>query len=60
MTDEDQGWMIDDGTCAPCLHGLCYRCACPAPEDIGDGVAIVCCCNEGYEIRRLMFAEEIW
>ena len=25
----DQGWMVDDGTCGPCLHGLCYRCAKP-------------------------------
>jgi hypothetical protein len=46
MTTVDQGWMVDDGTCTPCLRGNCHRCA--DPQD--DGAALICCCDEGHMI----------
>jgi hypothetical protein len=47
-----QGWMVDDGTCDPCLDGECWRCL-DTYEEGGDGEVIeVCCCNEQYVISR--------
>jgi hypothetical protein len=39
----DQGWMVDDGTCDPCLAEECYRCT---ARD-GDGL---CCCGEHLQM----------
>ena len=47
----DQGWMVDDGTCTPCVRGQCYRCAKPQEWATDDhGIELICCCNEGYHI----------
>jgi hypothetical protein len=43
--------MVDDGTCDPCMGGLCYLCAQPvewATDD--DGVSLACCCDEHYHL----------
>jgi len=58
----DQGWMVDDGTCGPCLHGLCYRCDDPR-ESYGDGeidprVELLCCCHEDYHIGYAHLPDE--
>jgi hypothetical protein len=47
----DQGWMVDDGTCTPCLAGRCYRCLEPREGDWDDcGAHLTCCCNEAYDL----------
>ncbi len=48
----NQGWMVDDGTCAACLHGDCPACIKPADDWTDEGRVLVCCCNEGYELWR--------
>jgi len=43
--------MVDDGTCTPCVRGLCYRCTEPRDDDWDDrGAHLTCCCNEGYDL----------
>ena len=54
----DQGWMVDDGTCTPCVRGQCHRCADPIEWDAGDHVSLTCCCNEGYDLGDIALDEE--
>lgn len=54
----DQGWMVDDGTCTPCLLDRHHRCLDPFSFDIGTGTALMCCCNEGYEVSWQPYDEE--
>ena len=55
----DQGWMVDDDTCGPCLHGLCYRCTnpqeWPPSNDLDLRVSLTCCCNEAQHLGYLDF-----
>jgi hypothetical protein len=49
----DQGWMVDDGTCDPCLDRHCWRCPDTHEEAGGDGdVLTICCCDEQYIVSR--------
>ena len=55
----DQGWMVDDGTCTPCVHDNHHRCAEPIEEATDEqGVSLVCCCDEGYHLGWFDPAEE--
>jgi hypothetical protein len=46
-----QGWMVDDGTCDPCVHGLCYRCTKVQEWATTDqGFELVCCCENAYHV----------
>lgn len=52
MDTEDQGWMVDDGTCDSCLFGWCGECWDPH-EEFGDSeLLVVCCCGEQYVLGR--------
>ncbi len=52
MTAEDQGWMLDDGTCDPCVRGECHRCT----RRADDGV---CCCGEDVQFDLATTVEDL-
>lgn len=57
VTAEDQGWVVDDGTCDACFRGEHHRCTKPdtsslPPDELWEEPVSValCCCDEGYEL----------
>jgi hypothetical protein len=46
----DQGWMVDDGTCTPCVLGDCLSCTEPFEEHTREGTYRTCCCDDSIEL----------